>query len=108
MLPVMFLILFLLIEGTSMLHTYSSLVEASREGARLALMDGESPDIEALVQSVTNELDTEALNTSVSTGSNTVTVEVSYDYQPFGEDTLEMFTGNQSFLLVAQTTMPLP
>lgn len=108
MLPVMLLMLFLLVEGANAMHAYSNLVEASREGARLALMDGAPSDIEALIRSVTNELDTEALTTSVTAGINTVTVEVSYDYQPFGEDALDMFTGNQSLQLVAQTTMPKP
>ncbi len=108
MLPVMALLLLLLVEGASAMHTYSNLVEASREGARLALMDGEPSDIEALVEAVTRELDATDLTTSVTTGENSVTVEVSYDYQPFGENAFEMLTGDQSLLLVAQTTMPLP
>lgn len=110
MLPVMVLVLFLLVEGASAMHAYSNLVEASREGARLALMDGTSSDIEALIESITNELDSQALTTSVTTnaGSNTVTVEVSYVYQPFGENAFEMLTGDQFLKLVAQTTMPLP
>jgi len=110
MLPVMALLLFMLAEGASAMHAYSNLVEASREGARLALMDGAPSEIEALVEAVTTELDIDALTTSVITdaGSNTVTVEVSYDYQPFGENALKMLTGDQSLQLIAQTTMPLP
>lgn len=108
MLPVMVLMLFMLVEGANAMHAYSNIVEASREGARLALMDGEASDIEALVQSVTSELDTTALSTSVVTSLNTVTVEVSYDYQPFGENALEVLLGEESLQLVAQTTMPLP
>lgn len=110
MLPVMALLLFMLVEGANAMHAYSNLVEASREGARLALMDGASSDIEALVQAVTTELDIDALTTSVTTnaGSNTITVEVSYDYQPFGENAFKMLTGDQSLQLIAQTTMPLP
>lgn len=108
MLPVMALLLFLLVEGASAMHAYSDIVEASREGARLALMDGGVSDIEALVTSITNNLDVDALTTSVITGSDTVTVEVSYAYQPFGEEAFEMLTGDQSLELVAQTTMPLP
>lgn len=109
-LPVMALLFFLIVEGASAMHAYSSLVEASREGARLALMDGAHSDIEALVQSVIEDLGEENLTTSVTTdaGSNTVTVEVTYDYQPIGENALEMLTGEESLILVAQTTMPLP
>lgn len=110
MLPVMTLLLFMLVEGANAMHAYSNLVEASREGARLALMEGATSDIETLVQAITDELDSEALTTSVITdaGSNTVTVEVSYDYQLFGDNAFEMLTGDDSLLLVAQTTMPLP
>lgn len=108
MLPVMALLLFLLVEGASAMHAYSDIVEASREGARMALMDGVSPDIEGLVQSVTNTLDPDFLTTSVITGTDTVTVEVSYAYQPFGEEAFKMLTGEKSLMLVAQTTMPLP
>lgn len=109
-LPVMALLFFLLVEGTNAMHTYSNLVEASREGARLALMDGTPSDIEALVQAVTVELGIENLTTSVTTdaGSNTVTVEVTYDYQPFGENGLKALWGDHSMQLAAQTTMPLP
>jgi len=109
-LPVVALLFFLLVEGANAMHTYSNLVEASREGARLALMDATSSDIEDLVRSVTEELGEEFLTTSVTTnaGSNTVTVEVSYDYQPFGEDALEFLSGQDSLVLVAKTTMPLP
>ena len=110
MLPVMALLLILLVEGASAMHAYSNLVEASREGARMALLDGAPSDIEALVQAITTELDINALTTSVITdaGTNTVTVEVSYAYQPFGENAFQMLTGDQSLQLVAQTTMPLP
>lgn len=108
MLPVMVLTLFLLVEGGTAIHTYSSMVEASREGARLALMEAEPSDIQALVNSVVGQAAQEFLTTSVIAGTNTVTVEVSYDYQPFGEEALEMLTGGQSLQLVAQTTMPLP
>lgn len=109
-LPVMALLLLVLVEGAYAMHAYSNLVEASREGARLALMDGAPSDIEALVQSVTDELDSQALSTSVITnaGSKTVTVEVSYAYQPFIENALKMLTGDPSLQIVAQTTMPLP
>ena len=108
MLPVMLLLLFMLVEGVNAMHAYSNLLEASREGARLALLDGEPSEIEALVQAVTTELNSEYLSTSVTTGSTTITVEVSYDYQPFGQNTIKMLTGEQSFQLIAQTTMPLP
>lgn len=110
MLPVMALILFLLVEGAHAMHAYSNLVEASREGARMALMEGTTSDIVSLIQSITDELDADAMSTSVVTdaGAKTVTVEVAYAYQPFSENAFEMLTGDSSFTIVAQTTMPLP
>lgn len=110
MLPLMALILFLLIEGAHAMHAYSNLVEASREGARMALLEGTAADIDALIQSVTNDLDSDAMSTSVvaDAGAQTVTVEVSYAYQPFSENAFKMLTGESSFTIAAQTTMPLP
>lgn len=110
LLPAMALLFFLVVEGANAMNAYSNLVEASREGARLALMDGASSDIEALVKAVTQDLNDENLATVVTTnaGNNTVTVEVSYVYQPFGEKTLKALTGDATLQLVAQTTMPLP
>jgi len=111
MLPAMALLLLLLVEGANAMHTYSSLVEASREGARHVLMEGDSASVDALVAALVAELDTEDLVTNVATDpvAKTVTVEVSYDYQPFGsESTGGIFNDGNPFQLVAQTTMPLP
>ncbi|ADU63912.1 MAG: pilus assembly protein [Pseudodesulfovibrio sp.] len=110
MLPFMALLLFTLVEGAGAMHAYSSVVQASREGARMALMDGTASDIEALVQAVTQGLKSEAVTTSVTadSASNTVTVEVSYAYHPFIQNALELLTSQASLELVAQTTMPLP
>jgi len=110
LLPAMALLFLLVVEGANAMNAYSNLVEASREGARLALMDGASSDIEALVKAVTQDLNGENLETVVTTdaGNNTVTVEVSYAYEPFGEHALKALTGDSTLQLVAQTTMPLP
>ncbi len=108
LLPIMVLLLFFLIEGANAMHAYSNLVEASREGARLVLMDGDSTNVEAMIESLTSELDAEALSTAVNTGSETVTVEVYYDYQPISENIFEMLTGDTGLQLAASTTMPLP
>jgi Flp pilus assembly protein TadG len=110
LLPVMALLLFMLVEGAGAMHAYSNVVQASREGARMALMDGTASDIEALVQAVTQGLESEAVNTAVTAdpAANTVTVEVSYAYQPFLKNAVELLNGGSSLTLVAQTTMPLP
>jgi Flp pilus assembly protein TadG len=110
LLPVMALLLFMLVEGAGAMHAYSNVVQASREGARMALMDGTASDIEALVQAVTQGLESEAVNTAVTAdpAANTVTVEVSYAYQPFLKNAVELLNGGSPLTLVAHTTMPLP
>jgi Flp pilus assembly protein TadG len=115
LLPVMALLILLMVEGGNAMHTYSSLVEASREGARRVLMEGEDTDVEALVAAVVADLDPERLTTNVTTDpdAKTVTVEVSYVYELFGsksgQDNSEGLFGNDEPLtFVAQTTMPLP
>ncbi len=110
-LPIMALMLLMLVEGANAMHTYSSLIEASREGARHVLMEGDATSVEALIKALVADLDTDDLTTNVITDTvaNTVTVEVSYDYQPFGNDNAAgMLNDGSPFQLIAQTTMPLP
>lgn len=108
LLPILVLLLFFLIEGANAMHAYSTLVEASREGARLALIDGNTTNVTAMVRALTSELDNDNLSTAVSEGTDTVTVEVSYDYHPFNENIFEMLFGTETIQLAARTTMPLP
>jgi Flp pilus assembly protein TadG len=115
LLPVMALLILLMIEGSNAMHTYSSLVEASREGARHVLMEGDTADVEGLVAAVVADLDPGKLSTNVTTDpdANTVTVEVSYVYELFGSQGYEvesqgMFGNDEPLTLVAHTTMPLP
>ncbi|AMK12715.1 MAG: TadE/TadG family type IV pilus assembly protein [Pseudodesulfovibrio sp.] len=113
LLPVVAFLGLLLVEGGSAMHTYSSLVEASREGARHVLMEGETADVEGLVAALVVDLDPEALSTNVTTDpvAKTVTVEVSYVYQMFGSQNGQRLFGDEEdepLRFVAQTTMPLP
>ncbi len=112
MLPVMALLLLLLVEGANAMHTYSALVEASREGARHVLMQGDDANVDALIAALVADLDQQDISTAVTTDAvaNTVTVAVSYNYQPFASNGNEGMFGddNDSIQFVAQTTMPLP
>ncbi|OIQ50672.1 TadE-like protein [Pseudodesulfovibrio hydrargyri] len=111
LLPVIVLLILLLVEGSNAMHTYSALVEASREGARHVVMEGENADVEGLVAAVLADLDSNGLSTKVTTDTvaNTVTVEVSYVYQMFGSQSgQDMFGNDTAPTFVAQTTMPLP
>lgn len=111
LLPVVALLLFFLTEGANAMHAYHALVEASREGARLVLMEGEEANVDVLVKSLADELTPEHLTATVTkdAAANTVTVEVSYAYQAlWSQDVLEMLSGSPTLRLVADTTMPLP
>jgi Flp pilus assembly protein TadG len=116
LLPVIALLVLLMVEGGSAMHTYSSLVEASREGARRVLMEGEDADVEGLVAAVLADLESDKLTTNVTTDpdAKTVTVEVSYVYEFFGSKSGQEVEGqaawgsDEPITFVAQTTMPLP
>ncbi|MEF2231460.1 MAG: TadE/TadG family type IV pilus assembly protein [Pseudodesulfovibrio sp.] len=108
LLPIMVLLLFFLIEGANAMHAYSSLVEASREGARMVLIEGDTANVAAMVEALTTDLDSENLTTAVNAGTDSVTVEVCYDYHPFSENIFEMLVGSETIQLAASTTMPLP
>lgn len=108
LLPILVLLLFFLVEGANAMHTYSSLVEASREGARLVLLNGETAEVKNMIESLSSDLDTEFLTTAVKLGSDTVTVEVYYDYEPVNENIYEMLTGKKRSKFAASTTMPMP
>lgn len=112
LLPVLGLLVLLMVEGSNAMHTYSALVEASREGARHVLMQGDEADVDALVNALVADLDRNALTTDVVTDANakTVTVKVAYNYKPFGSSGEEGIFGddNDHIQFVAQTTMPLP
>ncbi|MBG0788970.1 MAG: pilus assembly protein [Desulfovibrionaceae bacterium] len=111
-LPILALLILLVAEGSHAMHTYSALVEASREGARHVLMQGDDADVDALVSALVADLDQDALSTDVVTDpvANTVTVKVAYNYKPFGSSGEEGMLGddNDDIQFVAQTTMPLP
>ena len=111
-LPVLALLILLLVEGANAMHTYSALVEASREGARHVLMQGDDADVNTLVAALVGDLDQQELSTDVVTDpvANTVTVKVAYNYKPFGSSGEEGMLGddNEEIQFVAQTTMPLP
>ena len=111
LLPMVAILLFLLTEGSNAMHTYQAMVEASREGARLVLMEGQEANVDVLIQSLSKDLDPAHLQTNVTTDpvGNTVTVEVSYDYQAiWSEDVVELLSGSRTLQFTAGTTMPMP
>ena len=112
MLPVFAALLFLLVEGANAMHTYSQLQQASREGARLVLVQGDTDGVADVIRNLVPDLPTDALQTTVTTdvAQNTVTVRVELNYESFyGENpALQAFGGEEGYVFAAQTTMPLP
>jgi len=111
LLPVFILLMVLLVEGSNVVHAYASLVEASREGARAVLRDGDSNAVANIVQALTADLPGGPAVASISSNAagNTVTVEVGYEYQSFtGQDAFKAVLGPDPLVIKARTTMPLP
>lgn len=107
-LPLLAALLAVMVEGTSVFMTRYTLLEASREGARLVLRAGDTANVGALVTTLTDKLPEAPMNTSVSmAGGDSVTVRVDYEYQPFLFPESNLFDG-EAIVLSAQTTMPLP
>ncbi len=110
-LPALALMLLVLVEGAWALKTQYTLVEASREGARLVVRQGNASNVNYLIETLTSKLPETAMTTSVDIdeGQQTVTVQVDYEYQPFFLDGsfVERF-GSDPFVFRASTTMPLP
>ncbi len=110
-LPLLVLLAVLLVEGGNAVHAYASLVEASREGARAVLRDGDAGAVSRIVQALTADLPGGPATTSVLTDAsgNTVTVEVGYAYQSLtGQDAFTAVLGPDPLVFKARTTMPLP
>ncbi|MBG0775512.1 MAG: pilus assembly protein [Desulfovibrionaceae bacterium] len=110
-LPLFVVLLFVLVEGANALAMRQALVSASREAARLVLREGDSAQVQNLVDSLTTGMPGESPRATVSVDSaaQTVTVQVDYDYHSFYTDeSFEQMFGTDPLVLSAATTMPFP
>jgi Flp pilus assembly protein TadG len=109
-LPVLAALCLGVVEGSVALKSYYTLLEASREGARLVLRDGLSADVASLVRSMAPDL-ADAVTTKVTQDSSkNVTVEVDYDYSKSGSgfSTLLASGDGSSTVFKARTIMAMP
>lgn len=112
--PILTMLLVGVVEVGNAINAYLTIAEASREGARLAVREGASADVDGLVQSLIDRLPESNYTTSVdfgndSSGDPMVTVEVNYDYQFIFESIpLVQSILPNPFTLRASTTMPIP
>jgi len=109
-------LLMLVIEGTYALNEYSTLLDASREGARMVLRnEGDASQVEDLIKSLTGSLPGNSPTVEVTTDAakETVTVQVEYEYEPHlfsvSEDNhyldIALLKGDYKF--TAATVMPM-
>jgi Flp pilus assembly protein TadG len=109
-LPILAALLMGVIEGSSALKSYCTLLEASREGARLVLRDGLTADVASLVRSVAPDL-ADAVTTKVTQDSSkNVTVEVDYDYSKSGSGFSKLLAvgDGSATIFKARTVMAMP
>ena len=109
LLPILISLLLLVVGTVGALKTYLTVFDASREGARLYVQNGDQSEVVQLVQALTEHLPVRELTTTVTadTEAQKVTVEVTYDYYFFGEDHYDDPDDPFGLELVASTTMPI-
>lgn len=115
-LPILLMLLLGVAEVGNMLNAYLTVVEASREGARLVLSEGPSANVQGLVNTLTARLPPPLPKADVNPkagpdpfGNQFVTVEVTYDYHfILGDVPLIRNLFPDPLTLSASTSMALP
>lgn len=108
--PLLLMLFVLLVEAGNALKVYYTLLEASRDAARLVLSQGDAENVERLVRSLTTNLPKTSLKSVVNKDDTTkrVTVELVYDYQTLVCEDVLAALGWSLPTFRARTTMPLP
>lgn len=109
-LPILLSMILLCVEGGNMLRAYTTLQEASREGARNVLSNnGSAARVTDIVRNVAKSLSGSPPNANVTfdTSKKTVTVEVEYAYQGIFGASLSGSGQSALPVLHAKTTMPV-
>lgn len=110
LMPVLAAILFLLVEGATIISTYSSLYEASHVAARQILLTEDDTNINEIVAALLPSLNADNLSTTVSyeDSEETVTVEISYAYQPIFNGSPLGTALDTTITLATSASMPMP
>lgn len=111
LMPVFMLLLIFGIEGGNAVHTYACMSEAGREAARLVVNKGETGEVDALVNVLTQDLSAKQVGTHVvmDKDNKIVTVEVNYEYECLFANVLAFQDeSGDSLHFSATTSMPLP
>jgi Flp pilus assembly protein TadG len=114
LLPLLALTLVGLIELGNAINAHMTVLEASRSGARLAVLKKDTSEVEEHVRVLMERLPETSLTVNTTqgtdgTGNKMYTVEVQYEYRTILSDApvlSEIIP--DPFILRAQTTMPIP
>lgn len=110
LLPMLLALFLLLVEAGHAMKVYYTLFEASRDGARLVLSQGDETKVDQLVRSLAKSLPASSLQSVVTKDNNTktVSVELVYAYRTLLGNAMLASLGWSFPTLRAKTTMPLP
>ena len=104
--PLLFLLLFAIIEFGIIVFSYDTISNAAREGARYgAVNPSDSAGIEAAARNLTTGLDQAALQINSTAGGQTVRVEVFYPVNLITSMIIQALGGNPTLDLRATATM---
>ena len=104
--PLLFLLLFAIIEFGIIVLSYNTISNAAREGARYgAVNPSDSAGIEAAARNLTTGLDQAALQINSTAGGQTVRVEVFYPVNLITSMIIQALGGNPTLDLRATATM---
>jgi Flp pilus assembly protein TadG len=112
LIPVVMMLLLGVIELSNAINAYLTISEASRSGARLAVLEGKATGVDAHVRALTERLPASNLTVNAyqgtdNKGSKMYTVEVQYEYRTILNHTpfLQQIMPNP-LTLTARTAMP--
>ncbi len=106
--PLLFLLLFGVLEVGLIVHSYSTIANGAREGARYGIIHPDDPaGIEAAARALTTGLDDAAIQVTSSQVGNSIRVEVNYPVQLIAGAIIEAFGVGPTVHLRAVSMMPI-
>ena len=106
--PLLFLLLFGMLEIGLIVHSYSTIANGAREGARYGIIHPDDAEgIAAAARALTTGLDDEAIQVTSSRVGDSIRVEVNYPVQLIAGAIIEAFGVGSTIHLRAVSMMPI-
>ena len=106
--PLLFLLLFGMLEIGLIVHSYSTIANGAREGARYGIIHPDDAEgIAAAARALTTGLDDAAIQVTSSQVGNSIRVEVNYPVQLIAGAIIEAFGVGSTVHLRAVSMMPI-